>query len=284
MTMTNRNEAAPQKLAPGSQGLPPRAFILNCFGRGGSNIVWNMIASSPDVLIPSREWHQGVFGKHTRLRKTVRALARHMDMSGLPSFAGFVARQTAKTIPPEAWAEKPNATATVLKVMGYHIVFAPVIEAGFAECHHVVLTRHPLPMCESLIRSGETEARAATIYNDIAANMAGMAEGRNMAMMRFEELIADPAEFYRQLTAALDLAPSPDGLIRFMQKKYGAARTTSDHGGREVVRLAPEELRERIDANVNRDGVTRLTPQQRNLLWQATREKARALGYGETDY
>lgn len=23
--------------------LPPRAFILDCFGRGGSNIVWNAV-------------------------------------------------------------------------------------------------------------------------------------------------------------------------------------------------------------------------------------------------
>lgn len=282
--MTNRNDATGKKSIPGSEGLPPRAFILNCFGRGGSNIVWNMIASSPDVLISSQEWHQGVFGKHIRLRKTVRALAHFIDMNRLPGFASFVARQTAKTIPPEAWAEKPDATAVTLKVMGYHIVFASVIEAGFEECRHVLLTRHPLPMCESLIRSGETEARAAAIYNDIAMNMISMAQRESTAMMRFEELIADPAEFYRRLAAVLDLTPPREGRLRFMQKKFGAARTTSDHGGREVVRLAPEELRERIDANVNRDAVARLTQEQRNFLWQATRQKAQGLGYDETNY
>lgn len=280
----NRNSAPEKKLVPAPGGLPPRAFILNCFGRGGSNIVWNMIASSPDVLISSKEWHQGVFGDHVRLRKTMRAAARHMDMSRLPGFARFVARRTAETITPEAWAEKPEATAVALKVMGYHIVFAPAIEAGFAECRHAVLTRHPLPMCESLIRSGESEARVTKIYNDIAAHMAAMAKREGTAMMRFEDLIADPAAFYRRLAMALGLTPPPDGRIRFMQKKFGAARTTLDHGGREVVRIGPDELRERIDANVNRDAAARLTPQQREFIWRATRESALSLGYDETDF
>ncbi len=144
--------------------------------------------------------------------------------------------------------------------------------------------RHPLPMCESLIRSGESEGKAAAIYSSIAANMAKTARRPDTLSIRFEDMIADPASFYRQLAADLALPPPPDGLVRFMQKKFGAARTTADHGGREVVRIAPEELRERIDANVNRDAVARLTADQRRTLWQATAGAATALGYGETDF
>lgn len=274
-TRTGRGEDHP---------LPPRAFILDCFGRGGSNIVWNMIGSSPDVLVPSREWHQGVFGQHHRLRKTMRAMGRVIDWNAVPGFTRIAAARTARTISPEAWAEKPDATATVLKVMGFHIVFASAIEAGFAWSRHIVLMRHPLPMCESLIRSGESEGKAAAIYNGIAANMAKAARRPDTLSVRFEDMIADPASFYRRLAGDLALPPPPDGLVRFMQKKYGAARTTADHGGRDVVRIAPEELRERIDANVNRDAVARLTAEQRRHLWQATAGAAAALGYGETDF
>ena len=39
-----------------------RVIILNCYGRGGSGIVWRMIGSSPDVIMTSEEWHVGVFG------------------------------------------------------------------------------------------------------------------------------------------------------------------------------------------------------------------------------
>lgn len=90
--------------------------------------------------------------------------------------------------------------------------------------------------------------------------------------------------FTRIAAARTALPPPPDGLVRFRQKKFGAARTTGDHGGREVIRIAPEELRERIDANVNRDAVARLTAEQRRTLWLATADAAAALGYGETDF
>ena len=48
---------------------PDRVIVLNCFGRGGSGIVWRMIGSSPDVIMTSREWHVGVFGRGRPLRK-----------------------------------------------------------------------------------------------------------------------------------------------------------------------------------------------------------------------
>ena len=34
------------------EALPPNRLLLNCFGRGGSSIVWNIIGSSPDVFMP----------------------------------------------------------------------------------------------------------------------------------------------------------------------------------------------------------------------------------------
>lgn len=284
MNDTSRNGEGTRTGRGEDHPLPPRAFILDCFGRGGSNIIWNMIGSSPDMLVPSHAWHRGVFGEHHRLRKTMRAMGRVIDWNAVPGFTHMAAARTARTILPEAWAEKPDATATVLKVMGFHIVFASAIEAGFDWSRHIVLMRHPLPMCESLIRSGESERKAAAIYNGIAANMAKAARRPDALSVRFEDMIADPASFYRRLAGDLALPPPPDGLVRFMQKKYGAARTTADHGGREVVRIAPEELRERIDANVNRDAVARLTAEQRRHLWQATADAAAALGYGEMDF
>lgn len=58
-----------------------RGIVLNCFGRGGSSIVWNMIASSPDVLWPGLEWHQSVFGSQHVLRKAMRRTGQLIDWS-----------------------------------------------------------------------------------------------------------------------------------------------------------------------------------------------------------
>ena len=50
-----------------------RVIVLNCFGRGGSGIVWRMLGSSPDVIMTSKEWHVAVFGERRRLRKALLA-------------------------------------------------------------------------------------------------------------------------------------------------------------------------------------------------------------------
>jgi ectoine hydrolase len=68
------------------------------------------------------------------------------------------------------------------------------IEAGFDWSRHIVLMRHPLPMCESLIRSGESERKAAAIYSSIAANMAKAARRTDTLSVRFEDMIADPGD------------------------------------------------------------------------------------------
>ena len=40
-----------------SSAPPDRVIVLNCFGRGGSGIVWRMHRRLPDVIMTSREWH-----------------------------------------------------------------------------------------------------------------------------------------------------------------------------------------------------------------------------------
>jgi hypothetical protein len=52
-----------------ARALTERVFVLNCYGRGRSGIVWRMIGSSPDVMLTSREWYVGVFGEKKTLRK-----------------------------------------------------------------------------------------------------------------------------------------------------------------------------------------------------------------------
>lgn len=263
--------------------LPRHALILNCFGRGGSNIVWNMIGSSPDAIMPPGEWHQAVFGKHNWIRKTMRGAGRIIDWNLVPGFTRFAAERTRLSLAGRDAAARAQAKAVTLKVMGHHIVFANAIEAAFDSHRHIILTRHPLAMCEGFIRGGKSERAAVATYNGIVRNMMGIAR-RGALQVTFEAMIADPAAFCARLQADLGLTSPADGLIRYKRKTFGAERTTRDHGAREVVRLTPDELRREIDANANRDAVSRLTDAQRRSIWQATRETASAFGYTEENY
>ena len=52
-----------------------RVIVLNCYGRGGSGMVWRMIGSSPDVIMTSEEWHVGASGKED----PAKGLSWHFD-------------------------------------------------------------------------------------------------------------------------------------------------------------------------------------------------------------
>jgi hypothetical protein len=143
---------------------------LNCFGRGGSSIVWNIIGSSPDVLMPRCEWHEGVFGRFYKLRKAACHVGGTGDWASVPLLWRHMGAATAETAPGER-NEKAQARYVVLKVMDYYIAVDDAIARGFAEARNLVLTRHLLPMCEGLIRSGLSEACAIRWYNDVTSLM-----------------------------------------------------------------------------------------------------------------
>lgn len=281
MSINDRKAGSAQ--ADPSCTLPRHAIILNCFGRGGSNIVWNMIGSSPDAIMPNSEWHEAVFGGHNLLRKTMRTIGRHADWSFAPGFARYVARKTMADVAPDRYVEKPNARALVLKVMGHHIVFAKTIEAGFETHRHLILTRHPLPMCEGLVRGGTPEDRAVAMFNAIARNMMDIAARDDTLVLKFEDMIADPAGFCRSLYERLNLAPPPDGMVGFKVKKFGADRRDTSAEG-VYTRFSYSELPDRIDATVNRKAVERLDDATKTRIWTATQDKARIFGYLNSNY
>ncbi|MEQ8268827.1 MAG: hypothetical protein RH982_16655 [Parvibaculum sp.] len=263
--------------------LPRHAIILNCFGRGGSNIVWNMIGSSPDVIMPNSEWHDAVFGKWNRLRKLMRGAGARFDWNLVPGLARLAADRQRRGTALWEFRSKPEANAITIKVMGHHIVFANLIEAGFATHRHLILTRHPLPMCESLIRVGNAEADVIALYNDIATTMLDIARRDRTLLLKFEDVIADPAGFCRKLHADLGIATPADGLIRVKIKKFGEERQDRSATGAYTA-IPFDALRDQIDATVNRKAVERLDAATRERIWTATREAARPFGYDELQF
>jgi hypothetical protein len=101
-----------------------------------------------------------VFGRFHKLRKAACHIGEAVNWASVPFLWRHMGAATAKTIPTEERKEKSQALYVVLKVMDYYIAFDDAIAGGFTEARNLVLTRHPLPMCEGLIRSGLSEARA----------------------------------------------------------------------------------------------------------------------------
>ena len=259
-----------------------RAILLNCFGRGGSSIVWNMIGSSPDVLLPSSEWHVGFYGRWQvfgrSLRRVVRSL--HTDVPALRPLSGHLYKRACASVPEDERKGKPCASSLVLKVMDHHIAMNPTIAASFPSVSQVVLVRHPLAQCESLLRHGLNMDQATTWCNDVMRRMIRLAEAPDTIVCRFDDLVRDPFGERDVLYDKLSLTrPEPDGFI-MKHKKFGAERTPDVKGAiGSYVDVTTSNVADLIDKGVNERSIARLSAGDRDRVWQATHEVASYFGY-----
>ena len=108
-----------------------RVIVLNCFGRGGSGIVWRMIGSSPDVIMTRNEWHVAVFGEKGGCVGHLWRCVGQRPSDRLAPFQRYALGKTREMQRPVDVAAKPDARSLVVKLMDYHLVFAQTIGASF---------------------------------------------------------------------------------------------------------------------------------------------------------
>ena len=259
--------------------VPERIIVLNCWGRGGSGIVWRMIGSSPDVIMTSEEWHVGVFGSRKIFRKGAPLAFRSLGIQSLEPLRRYAFRKTLEMQRPIDVTTKTDARSVVVKLMDYHMVFAHMIARSFQHATFVNLTRHPYGQCESLMRSGLSLADACRWYGDVA-RMMNQQTSQEAVTVRFEDVVTRPIETCDRLYRSLGVRWSDDRTFEFKVKPYGSDRM-ADVGveDKAFIRLGVEDASERIDPMVLRGEIERLTDAQRQAIWDLTGAAAARLGY-----
>lgn len=254
-------------------------IVLNCYGRGGSGIVWRMIGSSPDVIMTSKEWHVGVFGDRKTLRKGLPLAFRSLGIRSVEPLRRYAHRKTLEMQRPSDMTRKTDARSLVVKLMDYHIVFAQMIGASFERATVINLTRHPYGQCESLMRSGLSLESACRWYSDVARLMADHFDSGAIGV-RFEDVVTRPMETCDKLYRSLGVRWSEDGKFEFKVKPYGAHRV-ADVGveDREFIRIGAEDASHQIDASVLRGERERLSDAERRAIWNLTGAAAARFGY-----
>jgi Sulfotransferase family len=273
----DRHQAQVPKLGVGTP--TDEIIVLNCYGRGGSGIVWRMIGSSPDVIMTSEEWHVGVFGSRKALRKGAPLAFRSLGIQSFEPLRRYALKKTLEMQRPNDVTAKTDARSLVVKLMDYHIVFAQMIGASFERATFINLTRHPYGQCESLMRSGLSLKAACRWYDDVARMMAQQAKSGAITV-RFEDVVTRPIEACDRLYRSLGVRWSKDGKFEFKVKPYGTDRM-ADVGveDREFIRIGAEDASQQIDASVLRGETERLSDAQREAIWGLTGVAAARLGY-----
>jgi hypothetical protein len=256
-----------------------RIIVLNCYGRGGSGIVWRMIGSSPDVIMTSKEWHVGVFGERRRLRKLFLFGCRPLGIRSFEPLRRYALGKTLEMQKPEDVRKKTEARSLVVKLMDYHIAFAQMIGTSFQQATFIILTRHPYGQCESLMRSGLSLEAACRWYDDVARMMATHAESGAITV-RFEDVVSHPMETCDGLYRSLGVRWADDGKFEFKVKPYGSGRLANTGvEDKDFIRIGAQDVSTQIDASVLRGETERLSETQRRAIWDLTGATAAQLGY-----
>jgi Sulfotransferase family len=242
-------------------------------------MVWRMIGSSPDVIMTTKEWHDGVFGRRTLQRKLVLAIFRSFGIESFEPLRRYAFAKTLQMLSPIDLVAKADARTCVVKLMDYHIVFSEMIRRSFRLATFVNLTRHPYGQCESLMRSGLSLESACRWYNDVAHLMTDHVQAEAIAV-RFEDVIASPVETCDALYKSLGVRWSDDRRFMFKDKPYGAHRTANvGVPDGELLRIGGEDWRKYIDPSVLTYAIDRLSDKERTAIWESTGAAAGRLGY-----
>ncbi|RYU60423.1 hypothetical protein EWI61_06585 [Methylolobus aquaticus] len=261
-------------------GMPKNSILLNCFGRGGSSLLWNAIGSSPAVLLPEKEWHQGVFGDQHLFRKAMSHLANFSEIGWIPGVHGMCHRGMRAAIPEKEFLDKPSASFVVIKLMDRQLAFREIIKRNFSLTREIVLTRHPIPMCEGLMRSGHSVESAAKWYRSATRHMLAALRDCAALAVSFESLVENPKEVLKKTYGWLGIPTPRDECVQVKEKGYGAARSSdADMATGRFIRVPLDRLSEMFDSTVNQKAAGRLSGFQREALWALTGSLASELGY-----
>jgi hypothetical protein len=146
------------------------------------------------------------------------------------------------------------------------------------------LVRNGLAVCEGRGRRGSSVEKSAEVFNRVAGEMLDCSERLpNYHLVRFEDLVRDPAGVLREVyaRAQLDVAAVPK--IRFESTPTiggdGQHRVAkgSDH---EVFWYRVDEMHEHMQADIDERQITRMTPGDRDLFLSLAGDTMKRLGYG----
>jgi len=288
-------------------------IILNCFSRGGSNILWNILLSHPEACSPIEEtlqifrfdWRAPRWSGLQAILRT-RQL-RFFDQWNLSprhpisaSAQGYIDSTLfdwkMKTVQDDEMRYKAeNAVYTPEEVANARLVLknnngltflAEHLHSTYQDTTFLALVRDPVPLYESHQRHRTPAGRSIEDFAILYEKMIGQmqldaARWRNYHIVRFEDMLSDPLGTMRKVYAWCGLDAEKVTKLRFKAKPHtqadGSHRTDYQEGRHYW--FAFNEIDTMLDPEVNRHQESKLDPTEAERLRVLTRETCQSLGY-----
>lgn len=249
-----------------------KVIILSGFARGGTNIVWNILQSHPDIVAPPYEtgqifkrssilrilntgnlWKQIPFGHqvidYILFRYKMESL-RHLDNR-------YISEKTLYT------RKQMGSSALCLKSVNDDILFTDILTNVYPNVFFIALTRNGYSLADGYIRRNKTAADAGRMYSRVAKQVQRFSSlNTHFKIVKFEDVLKNPFELAQELYSFV--GASPCGLTKLRLKSKKIISTTGEHKtvfGNEHRKywFSKETITEIIDPAIDQRQSNRLT-------------------------
>lgn len=286
-------------------------IFLNCFSRGGSNILWNMFLTHPDVCSPIRETLD-IFSfnlKRVRVEGSLAALLSRqwrlfdqwhlkprsaVPKTGRQYIDKTLYRWKLKTLHDDEMKFKTEAdiysleeverARLVAKNNNGLAFLSDLFFEMYPDATFFALVRHPLALYESHQRRQifTSAEQFAEFYRRLATRMIeDEVRFEHYHVVKFEDLVADPLGSIKQLYGLANLDFGPVTKIRFKAKAHlqSNGRHTSSYAVGQHYWFEPEALDQFLEPKINQYQASRLEPAEKAMLYRLTAPVLTRLGY-----
>lgn len=249
-----------------------KAIVVNSFGRGGSNILVNMLSASPDVIVADREFWQMYY----KLWNLPPKVYRRFGVKSGQFISNLLFNDTQFKVRLEEsitrsmkndfqLREKRELTGispkyVLLKVTEYDVFLNSQIERNFDHVEFIGLARNGYSLCDSWKRRGTSPRVGGKMYNHILGRMREEANVRNnYRIIRFEDMLSDPVGFIQDIYSKLELSSPSDDSYLYYKKGFGPGNEGSSDDKRVMSVINIKEWNSILKSEVSKNAKDRLS-------------------------
>lgn len=269
--------------------LNTKVIVLSGFGRGGTNIAWNILQSHPDIVAPPYETGE-IFKKSLMLR--LLSYVRNHDLSPsayniidkilfdfkMKSFTHPDNRYCYEGVPYSA--EKMKQTVLCLKSVNKDIYLTSLLLKTYPDLYFIGLARNGYALASGYVRRGRSVKKTGRLYSEISGEMERYSKMLpRFKLIKFEDIVDRPFDMAEELYTFLDMDTTEVTKLRFKSKKIlnGEGRHITKFGNENTKYWVDRDHIEKIiDKDINKKQMQGLTGE---LIEDFNRESGSAFDF-----
>lgn len=206
--------------------LNQKVIVLSGFARGGTNIVWNILQSHPQICSGIRETGQ-LFNESLKLKLgyALRFLSFGRELIDEELFRFKMQNvshyENKHKSPSQIYTEREvQQAALCMKSVNTDIFYTDLLAKIYPDLYFISLIRNGYALCDGYIRRGKTATQAGQLYQQMAnefIRLSGIIP--NFKMIQFEDVVSDPFKVSQDLFLFTDVFPVKLTHLRLKSKK-----------------------------------------------------------------